>query len=102
STLFEQGTERGSYQLRVEKRNEMIEKALSNPGYSLIGWGKDYFGDDTSATDNEHLYIALVYGPLIWLAFVLVCFYYGAKYTLLYLKSGISNHLFIPVISLCW
>ncbi|MGU9865528.1 hypothetical protein [Kluyvera ascorbata] len=102
STLFDQGTERGSYQLRVEKRNEMVSKAINSPGFMMIGWGKDYFGDDTSATDNEHLYIALVYGPLVWIVFMLACFYFGVKYSFLFLKYGKNKYLFAPVLTLCW
>lgn len=102
STLFEQGTERGSYQLRVEKRNEMVSKAINSPGFLMIGWGKDYFGDDTSATDNEHLYIALVYGPLVWVIFMFACFYFGVKYSFLFFKHGKNKYIFVPVLILCW
>ncbi|MBS0847956.1 O-antigen ligase family protein [Citrobacter sp. JGM124] len=102
STLFEQGTDRGSYQLRVEKRDQMITRALNSPLYAAIGWGKDYFGDDTSATDNEHLYIGLVYGPLIWLLLLVYGFYYGVKYSMFFIKTGDLKTLFTPVLILSW
>nr|WP_133147001.1 hypothetical protein [Vibrio splendidus] len=101
STLFEKGTERSSYQLRVEKREEMIEKALDLPGWALIGWGKEYFGNESSATDNEHLYIALVYGPLIWLVIVLTALTISLKSVINHLRTNDMSYLFLPSIMLC-
>ncbi|MCS6724573.1 O-antigen ligase family protein, partial [Proteus mirabilis] len=102
STLFKQGTERSSYQIRIEKRNAMIDTAISKPFYSFIGWGKDYFGDESSATDNEHLYIALIYGPIIWILILSVAFYYGSIYTIKYLYSKNFELLLVPTTMLCW
>ncbi|MEX6179346.1 O-antigen ligase family protein [Providencia hangzhouensis] len=102
STLFEQGTERSSYKSRIEKRDYMIDTAFKTPSFFIIGWGKDYFGAEITATDNEHLYIALVYGPIIWLALIIVAFLAGFKYTILFLKTSNKNYLFKSSIILSW
>ncbi|MEX6178930.1 hypothetical protein AB6G03_18610 [Providencia hangzhouensis] len=72
----------------------MIDTAFKTPSFFIIGWGKDYFGAEITATDNEHLYIALVYGPIIWLALIIVAFLAGFKYTILFLKTSNKNYLF--------
>lgn len=96
TTLFEQGTERSSYVLREEKRNIMLEHAAESPSYAFIGWGKDYFGDFTSATDNEHLYIGLVYGPLIWFVVITSSFIISLRYLRLFFQKGGYQYLFVP------
>ncbi|MGI2787759.1 hypothetical protein [Vibrio fluvialis] len=100
STLFEQGTERSSYVLREEKRDYMLDEALSEPRFALIGWGKDFFGEYTSATDNEHLYLVLVYGPLVWLLIVGVALVVSLKYLYSYFSIGRFKELFVPSIML--
>ncbi|VEH57124.1 Lipid A core - O-antigen ligase and related enzymes [Providencia rustigianii] len=102
STLFKEGTERSSYKIRIEKRERIINSALETPEFVFIGWGKDYFGSKSSATDNEHIYIALVYGPLIWFSLILVAFLYGLKYTILFLKRNNKDYLFKSSIILGW
>ncbi|MEX6120665.1 hypothetical protein [Providencia hangzhouensis] len=80
----------------------MIDTAFKTPSFFIIGWGKDYFGAEITATDNEHLYIALVYGPIIWLALIIVAFLAGFKYTILLLKTSNKNYLFKSSIILSW
>lgn len=69
-SLFIYGLGRSSYQAREEKWMELFSKAMEQPGWILVGWGKDYFGAVSGAMDSGLLYIFLVYGITVFSIFV--------------------------------
>ncbi|WP_422089412.1 hypothetical protein [Tenacibaculum ovolyticum] len=69
-SLFELGLNRSSYVKREVKTSLLIDKAFSEPQNIFLGWGKTFFGHYSTAMDNEHLYIYLVYGPFIYLLLI--------------------------------
>jgi len=71
-TLVELGTDRNSFQIRLEKMDFVHTEIAKNPELFLIGFGKDYWGDFSSAMDNEYLYIYSVYGLVVFLFAVFV------------------------------
>lgn len=72
-SLFDVGLERNSYQRREEKVLSTVELITSSPIlFFVIGYGKDYIPDST-ALDNEYLFLLSVYGVVIFLC--IMCFY---------------------------
>ena len=101
-STIEQGTERSSYKVRIEKREYFLNKAEEKYYYLPIGWGKSYFGDRAGSTDNEHLYIALIYGPVVWGVMCLLIFIKAVARVKKYLLTGAFEFLFFPVIAFSW
>lgn len=83
--LFETGLERHSYVGRVVQWKTMLGAAVETPLLVGIGWGKYYFGQYSSAPDNEYLFLLLVYGlPAVMLyLFVVARFMFSTGFDLL-------------------
>lgn len=101
STL-EQGVERSSFQVRLEKQEYLIGLANKTPFFIAIGWGKSYFGEKSSAMDNEHLYIILVYGIIVWITLFLTLLISSIRQLKSYFITRRSSKLVVPMISLLW
>jgi hypothetical protein len=89
-SLFEYGLERSSYVKREIKAEYIFNMAMSEPIGLVIGWGKSFFGGYSTAMDNEHLYMFLVYGLFPYLLFLI----YLLK---LICKSIKSNNTYIQI-----
>jgi len=96
-SLFEVGLHRSSYLERTDKWEFLIRKVMNAPLGIFIGWGKSFFGIFSSSMDNEHLYIFLCYGPIIYLLLFigLVFFIYKTM-----LRPSFYKELFIFLILL--
>lgn len=84
NTLFDLGLERSSYQNREVKFNETIDVIGNNYLFSFLGHGKDYI-PNSSALDNEYLFIFSVYG---FLGFILIVFFYFYNIVYIYFKGS--------------
>jgi len=62
ASFLDSALERSSYKSREIKWLEILSMASESPWFYLTGFGKSYFGELSTAMDNEHLYILLVYG----------------------------------------
>ncbi len=69
-TLFTHGTSRSSFQRRIEKWNDILDRCFDSPEWTFVGHGKDYFGALSSAMDSEFLYFYAVYGILLFLLLI--------------------------------
>lgn len=91
-TLIERGTDRSSFQLRLEKTDFIISEIKKDPILSIIGFGKDYWGELSSAMDNEYLYIFAVYGLVIFILaifFVILHLYRGFFLQSVFINKGL-------------
>lgn len=80
ASLVEQGTDRNSFQVRLEKAQYVYDGINKAPELLITGYGKDYWGSFSAAMDNEYLYFLAVYGIVILvisIAIVLVCLFRG-------------------------
>ena len=75
-TLFEQGLERSSYQAREVKWTRLLGAAADFPYLMPIGWGKSFFGEASTAMDNEYLYLLLVYGVPLFALYLIALLRY--------------------------
>lgn len=78
-TLFELGLERSSYVKREDKVDYLLSISYEHPIGMIIGYGKSFFGSYSTAMDNEHIYILLVYGLPVYILFVLILCYFLVK-----------------------
>ena len=65
--------------VRLNKSERHISKALyEKPLWLLIGHGKDFFGNESAAMDNEYIYLLAVYGIgfVGTLIYILLLFFY--------------------------
>ncbi|WP_299764746.1 hypothetical protein [uncultured Dokdonia sp.] len=80
SLVFTEGTSNRSFTARVDNWGELVDVALTKePGYLLIGWGKEFFGEIAHQTDNEFVFILLFYGLIFLMFFVLFTLRYLIK-----------------------
>ena len=93
NTLFDQGLERSSYQNREVKFNETIGVVENNYFFSLIGHGKDYI-PNSSALDNEYLFVFAVYGVL---GLILILFFYFYNIIYMYFKGSENIYKYLIV-----
>ncbi|QTD37305.1 O-antigen ligase family protein [Polaribacter batillariae] len=70
-SLYESGISKQTVNDRSSIWNALKEKAFDNEMYLLIGWGKDYFGEEARQTDNEYVFMLFFYG-LLFLVFFLI------------------------------
>lgn len=72
-SLFDEGLSRNSYQVRMDKVDEVVNLSFSNPIMFWLGYGKDLV-PNSSALDNEYIFYLGVYGFLSILLMVLFYF----------------------------
>jgi hypothetical protein len=64
-TLFTHGLERNSFLARQDKWLALLHQADQHPFMYFIGHGKSFYGQVSSAMDNEYLFFFLVHGFFI-------------------------------------
>ena len=76
ASLVEQGTDRSSFQIRLEKAQFVYDGINKVPELLITGYGKDYWGSFSAAMDNEYLYVLAVYGIVILCISIAIVFVY--------------------------
>lgn len=88
-TLFDDGFDRSSYRIRVNRTDYLFDIITDNPLTLLFGHGKDFFGRLSGAMDNEYIFHLGVYGLFstvmilcVYLYFIFLPYLKGSKFIL--------------------
>lgn len=96
-SLFEHGLGRSSFQKRLEKWESFIADAVDEPFRWLLGHGKHYFGDASTAVDSDIVFLIGVYGPIASIVFG--CFIIYQFYKSLKLQTSLGALIALTIIT---
>jgi len=98
-SLVEQGTNRNSFLVRIEKSEFVHQEIVNDPILFIVGFGKDYWGSFSASMDNEYLYIYSVYGVIVFMAAVLVVLFRMVQGFVYNLKKSYNRSLLFVTIA---